>query len=445
MTGVCNLRFISTNGSSSPVSIREAVIKGLADDGGLYLPEHIPQLPASFWEDIKQYSLHDIAFVMAKAFLENDLNDDDLKEVIDRAFTFEAPLKRLNDRMFIMELFHGPTLAFKDFGARFMACLFEAFGHHRNEKIGIVVATSGDTGSAVAQGFRDVEGVRVFLLYPEGKVSHLQEQQITTAGGNVTAIEVDGTFDDCQRMVKQAFSDAELNREITLSSANSINFARLLPQSFYYAYALAQLRKTDNRPPVFSVPSGNMGNLTGGLLAMKMGMPTSGFIAAVNANKVIPDYLSNGVFTPKPSVKTISNAMDVGDPSNLSRIRHIFGDRIDDIRRCITSYSYSDSETGNAIGEVFGDYGYVLDPHTAVGYLAGKNYIKHHAGYEGPLIVMATAHPAKFCETVEPLVGRPVDMPPRLRECLHKEKKAIKSTSNYTDFRKLLKKLMVAP
>lgn len=437
------LRYISTNGKSEPVTFSEAVFRGLADDGGLYMPEQIPLLPELFWHNIGDHSWHEIIREMVRPFLKGEFDGDRLDNVISDVFTFDAPLIQLNNRIFILELFHGPTLAFKDFGARFMARIFAGMGYNSDNVIGILVATSGDTGSAVAQGFRDIEGVRVFLLYPQGKVSHLQEQQITTAGGNVTAIEVDGSFDDCQRMVKQAFADADLRSKFTLTSANSINIARLLPQSFYYAYGFSQYRKVADDVPAFSVPSGNIGNLTGGLLAMKMGMPVDCFLAAVNANKVVPDYLAKGKFSPKDSVRTISNAMDVGNPSNLSRVRYLFNDDIDEIRHHIKSYSFTDDETRSAISEVFRKYRYVMDPHTAVGYLAGQLFTEKNPAFSGSIIVMATAHPAKFIDTVEPIIGQPVAMPERLKICLEKTKKTVKLSADYNDFKKMLETYMI--
>ena len=442
------MRFVSTNNKSQQVSFYHAVLMGLADDGGLYMPESIPQLPDEFWQSVAGLSFKEIAFNAARPFVRNELNDSELQAVIDDAFTFDAPLVPLDDKIYVTELFHGPTLAFKDFGARFMSRVFSAMNNKHEGLSGkpsregndvyILVATSGDTGSAVAHGFLGVPGIKVCLLYPSGKVSRLQEQQLTTVGGNVTALEVDGTFDDCQKMVKQAFSDADLRRKLTLSSANSINFARLLPQSFYYIYAFAQLMKSTDEKPVFCVPSGNMGNLTGGLLAMQMGMPVDQFIVATNVNDVVPEYLRKGIFTPRPSVRTLSNAMDVGNPSNLDRIRFLFGDSISSVRKHLYGSSFNDDQTRDAIQWVHQQTGYVLDPHTAVGYLAGEEYRKTTGDEESPIILMSTAHPAKFKDTVESVIGESISMPKQLQECMEKPKQAIPLDADYSVLKNFL-------
>ncbi|HKI44957.1 MAG TPA: threonine synthase [Balneolales bacterium] len=445
------MRFLSTNNKNQPVSFYEAVLQGLADDGGLYMPENIPQLSDEFWQGVADLSFKEIAFNAARPFVRDELNDIELQAVIDDAFSFDAPLIPLDDKIYVAELFHGPTLAFKDFGARFMSRVFSAMNNKHEEVAGqkrqqdlkehdvyILVATSGDTGSAVAHGFLAVPGIKVCLLYPSGKVSKLQEQQLTTVGGNVTAIEVDGTFDDCQKMVKQAFSDVDLRSEITLSSANSINFARLLPQSFYYIYSYAQLKKLTDEKPVFCVPSGNMGNLTGGLLAMQMGMPVDQFIVATNVNDVVPEYLRKGVFTPRPSVRTLSNAMDVGNPSNLDRIRFLFGDSISMARKHLYGSSFNDDQTRDAIQWVHQQTGYVLDPHTAVGYLASEEYRKTTGDEESSIILVSTAHPAKFRDTVESVIGESIAMPKQLQECMEKPKQAIPMNGDYSALRSFL-------
>ena len=443
-----DMRFVSTTNKSQPASFYQAVLKGLADDGGLYMPESIPQLPGDFWQDITDLSFKEIAFNAARPFVRDELNDGELQAVIDDAFTFDAPLVPIDEKIYVTELFHGPTLAFKDFGARFMSRIFSVMndkhegldrqsGREEND-VYILVATSGDTGSAVAHGFLGVPGIRVCLLYPSGKVSKLQEQQLTTVGGNVTAIEVDGTFDDCQKMVKQAFSDTDLRSELTLSSANSINFARLLPQSFYYIYAFAQLKNLTNEKPVFCVPSGNMGNLTGGLLAMKMGMPVDQFIVATNVNDVVPEYLRKGIFSPRPSVRTLSNAMDVGNPSNLDRIRFLFGDSISTVRKHLYGSSFNDDQTRDAIQWMHQQTGYVLDPHTAVGYLASEEYRKTTGDEESPIILMSTAHPAKFKDTVESVIGESIPMPKQLQECMEKPKHAVPLDADYSVLKNFL-------
>ncbi|MDR8392163.1 threonine synthase [Aliifodinibius sp. S!AR15-10] len=435
------MKFISTKGDSKPVSFSEAVLKGLAPDGGLYVPDKWPRLDDEFINNIHQKSLQEIGFEVSRLFVD-ELDDNSLREVIDGAMNFDAPLVSIEDRTHILELFHGPTLAFKDFGARFMSRIFSAFREDKEQDIVILAATSGDTGSAVAQGFLGVEGIKVCLLYPSGKVSRLQEQQLTTAGQNVTALEVNGTFDDCQKMVKQAFSDAELNRQLILSSANSINIARLVPQSFYYLYALKQLGESVGAP-IFCVPSGNFGNLTAGLMAHKIGMPATGFIAATNVNDVVPEYLETGSFNPRPSERTISNAMDVGNPSNFSRIEYLFGNNHETIQKHIWGASFSDEQTRQAIQEVKKETGYLLDPHTAVGYLAVKKYRKNAAGYfsesgETPFVILSTAHPAKFGDVIEPATGEEVPIPDRLAESLKKEKQSIKLENDFGHLKQLL-------
>lgn len=438
------MKFISTKGDSKPVSFSEAVLKGLAPDGGLYVPDQWPRLDDSLLENIHQKSLQDIGFEVSRLFVD-ELDDDTLEEVIEGALNFDAPLVSIEDHINILELFHGPTLAFKDFGARFMSRIFSAFREDKEQDIVILAATSGDTGSAVAQGFLGVEGIKVCLLYPSGKVSRLQEQQLTTAGQNVTALEVDGTFDDCQQMVKEAFSDSELTDHIILSSANSINIARLIPQSFYYLYALKQLGESDTNPPIFCVPSGNFGNLTAGLMAWKIGMPAAGFIAATNVNDVVPEYLRTGSFSPRPSKRTISNAMDVGNPSNFARIEYLFDHDHEQIRKHIWGASFSDKLTGRAIQKVYKETGYLLDPHTAVGYLAVEQYRNGASGYfneseDSPFVILSTAHPAKFGDVIEPIIGEEVSVPDRLAACLEKEKKSIKMGNEYRQLKDWLLK-----
>lgn len=427
------MQYISTAQKADPVSFGEAALQGLAPDGGLYLPEHWPQLPDSFWHQIREQSLQDIGFELSRFFVDS-LNTNQLKDTIHNALNFDAPLIQISNEVYVLELFHGPTLAFKDFGARFMSRTFSALQQEREQDLVILAATSGDTGSAVAQGFLGVEGIKVCLLYPSGKVSRIQEQQLTTAGKNVTALEVEGTFDDCQRIVKQAFSDSELNEHLLLSSANSINIARLIPQMFYYGYAVAQCNA--ELDPVFSVPSGNFGNLTAGLMAQKIGMPASGFIAATNRNNVVPKYLKTGEFNPSPSVRTISNAMDVGNPSNFARILHLFDHDHKTIRQQIWSRSFSDEETRQAIKQVLREYDYLMDPHTAIGFLAVQKYDRSAAGYfeedeSAPKIILSTAHPSKFRDVIELVIKEEVPMPERLRACFDKEKQSVPISSDY--------------
>ena len=409
----------------------------MADDGGLFMPETIPHLPKIFFNEIENLSFQEICFEIANPFIGDEILPGILKSIINKAIDFEAPLIKLNENINILELFHGPTLAFKDFGARFMAELISYFSKENDKNITILVATSGDTGSAAANGFFNAEGIKVNILYPSEKVSQIQEMQLTTLDGNITVLEVDGTFDDCQKLVKQAFLDIELNNSLFLSSANSINVARLLPQSFYYFYAFKQLGEK-NLPLIFSVPSGNFGNLTGGLIAWKMGLPVEKFIAAVNANDVFLNYLKTGKFKPKPSVKTISNAMDVGNPSNFYRILDIFNKEIKEVNKVIFSSSYSDSTTKEAIKEIYYEYNYLIDPHGAVGYLALKEYINKNELESFNGVILETAHPAKFIDVMEGVVNKKIDIPERLKKCLGKEKKSIKISSDFNDFKSFL-------
>lgn len=427
------MKFISTNGKVEPVSFAEAALQGLAPDGGLFMPVEWPKLSDQFWEKIDEKTLPEIGYEISRLFVDG-LDDSVLNSVLFEAVNFDAPLVELHEGIYIQELFHGPTLAFKDFGARFMSRIFSVLREDTDQDLVILAATSGDTGSAVAQGFLGVDGVKVCLLYPSGKVSHIQEQQLTTAGHNVTALEVAGTFDDCQRMVKEAFSDSELNKQLMLSSANSINIARLIPQMFYYIYTIAQLGK--NIPPIFCVPSGNFGNLTAGLMAQKIGMPAAGFIAATNANDVVPEFLEKGEFNPRTSKKTISNAMDVGNPSNFARISHLFDGNHKKMKQNIWGSSFSDDQTRQAIKQVYERNSYLMDPHTAVGYQAIQKYQQAAAGYFGedaatPKIILSTAHPAKFKDVIEPVINEKITIPDRLKSCLDKEKETVSLANDY--------------
>lgn len=426
----------STNNRRNIVSFSEAVVKGIADDGGLFFPVNVPALPKSFFREIDSLSFHEIAYIISKELLKGEISDNDLKNIISGSLDFPVPLVELDDGLHILELFHGPTLAFKDFGARFMARMLSHLTRDSRKNIVILVATSGDTGSAVANGFYGIEGIQVILLYPSGKVSHIQEQQLTTLDKNITALEINGTFDDCQRLVKQAFADKEINSALKFSSANSINIARLLPQSFYYHYAYAQL-KDKSKPVIFSVPSGNLGNLTGGLLAKEMGLPVHKFIAAVNANDILPQYLRSGQYVPKPSIQTISNAMDVGNPSNFARIVSMYNNSRERIDGVVFSRSYSDLQTEASIKELFTEYNYIADPHGAVGYAALKDYLNELPGNYNS-IILETAHPAKFSDTVEKIIGKEINMPERLAQCMEKNKKSIKISSDFEDFKSFL-------
>lgn len=431
------MKFYSTNKKSNPVSFKEAVIKGIANDGGLFMPQAINKLPDKFFKEIENLSFHEIAFQAAKNIIEDELNESELNSIIEKAINFPAPLIDLDEDNKILELFHGPTLAFKDFGARFMAETLSLFVKNNDKEINILAATSGDTGSAVANGFYKTEGIRVILLYPSGKVSEIQEKQLTTLGKNITVFEVDGTFDDCQKMVKEAFTDRELNNKLILSSANSINIARLIPQSFYYFFAYKQL-KQKSKLLFISVPSGNFGNLTGGLFAKKMGLPVDKFIAAVNSNNVFPVYLDSGKFIPKPSVETISNAMDVGSPSNFHRITDLFDNDLELIKNVIFSSSFSDDLTKSEIKKVYEKYNYMIDPHGAVGFLALEEFIRkfNFNDYNG--IVLETAHPAKFIDIMENIVNKKIVIPERLKTCLSKEKRTLKISNKFQDLKNLL-------
>lgn len=415
------MRLYSTKNPSSDFSLKEAIFKGLPDDGGLFMPYVIPVLPNAFFENIQNLSLQEIAFEVSKNMLQGAVPDDALRNIVEDAINFEVPLVPLDENIYSLELFHGPTYAFKDFGARFMSRLMAYFIDNKQEEVNILVATSGDTGSAVAHGFLGVPGIHVTILYPSGKVSDMQEKQFTTLGSNITALEVDGTFDDCQKMVKQAFNDQKLNAAMKLTSANSINIARLIPQSFYYFYAYSRLDK--RKPLVFSVPSGNFGNLLGGLLAKKMGLPIYKFVAATNANHVVPDYLASGEFNPRPSVRTISNAMDVGNPSNFERILNIFAESFEDIKSNIDGKHYTDEETKAIITAVHKEQGYILDPHSAIGYKGLKDYLAEE-GKDLNGVFLSTAHPAKFLEVVEPLIDGEVQIPGALQEAMNKPKQS---------------------
>jgi threonine synthase len=431
------LKFISTNKKAEPSTFLEAMRRGLAPDGGLYMPESIPHLSDDFWNRLHEMNFHDISFEIVRPYLSDELSDAEIQTVIQESLHFPVQMKTVQEGLDILELFHGPTLAFKDFGARFMARLFSEKAQKDQNEVTILVATSGDTGSAVAHGFYQIPGVQVCLLYPKGKVSRLQEQQMATLGENIRVLEVDGTFDDCQAMVKKAFVDQQLNRQMDLSSANSINIARLLPQSLYYVFAYGELQKRGVNDVVFSVPSGNFGNLTGGLLAMKMGMPVQTFLAATNVNDVVPQYLNGSGYRPRRSVQTIANAMDVGDPSNFVRIQSLFEQSDSMIRKHLKGYSFSDEETRTAIGELYEKTGYLACPHTAIGYLAAK---KHQSNKEDErhTVVLSTAHPVKFRDVIEPLIHEQIEVPERLQKWMMREKKSVAIPNRYQEFKSFL-------
>jgi threonine synthase len=401
------------------------------------MPEEIPQLPDSFFTDLGKLSLAEIGYEILWPYVHREVPDDVLKSICTDAFSFPAPLVKLNNNIYSLELYHGPTFAFKDFGARFMARLLGHFNTSNKNINTILVATSGDTGSAVAAGFYQVENVEVIILYPQGKVSVLQEKQMTTLGGNVQAIAIDGNFDDCQQLVKTAFMDKKLSEKFGLTSANSINVARLLPQMLYYFYAYAQV-SSKNKPVVFSVPSGNYGNLTAGVLAKKMGLPLKHLITAANANDIVPHYLSTGNFEPKPSIATISNAMDVGNPSNFARLRTIFNNSLDEFRSEISGYSYSDEQTRGTIKQLYDEFGYVADPHGAIGYRALTEYLIDNDAIG---VFLETAHPIKFNREVEAIIGLKIAIPDSLATVLDAKIKSHPCSSDYKDFIDLLEKL----
>lgn len=411
---------------------REAVMNGLAPDGGLYVPCEIPVLPESFWKSLNERSVHEIGFEIAHAYLSEDVPRAVLETIVQETLSFPIPLVPLTDWLSVLELFHGPTLAFKDVGARFTARLMGYFVANTDRELTILVATSGDTGSAVANGFYGVPGIRVVILYPSGRVSALQEKQMTTLGGNISALEVDGSFDDCQRMVKEAFMDADLQKTFQLTSANSINIARLIPQMFYHAWARAQSPSSARGEGwggeggiTMAVPSGNFGNLTAGLMVKRMGMPVDRFIAATNMNDVVPEYLETGLFSPRASIATISNAMDVGNPSNFVRMQWLFQNNVEAMRKEMVGMRVSEEETKQTMKEVFDEHTYVLDPHAAVAYTAMKRFLdSDNSGSSG--IIFATAHPAKFASVVEETLQTTVALPVELQACLEKESHSTK-------------------
>lgn len=434
------MKYYSTNNPTSMVDLGTAVIKGLAPDRGLYMPERIPALPKDFFGNISEMSLHEIACTVAEAMLGEDVEPAALRQIVCDTLNFPIPLVEVQERpaIYSLELFHGPTLAFKDVGARFMARLLRYFlnrGEHAGRRVNVLVATSGDTGSAVANGFLGVDGIHVYVLYPKGKVSAIQECQFTTLGQNITAIEVDGVFDDCQALVKNAFMDEDLNRRLFLTSANSINFARLFPQSLYYFWAYAQLRKVDKQSRVrICVPSGNYGNITAAIMAWRMGLPVSVFVSANNANDVFCQYLRTGEYRPRPSQQTIANAMDVGDPSNFARVLALYNGSHADISAEISGATYTDEQIRETVKAAYEETGYLLDPHGACGYRALTEGLQ--GGETG--VFLETAHPAKFLETVESIIGHPVEIPAKLQEFMAGIKQTVPMTKDFESFKAFL-------
>ena len=428
------MKYYSTNKKTPEVSLKDAVVKGLAADNGLFMPEYINKFKPSFFDNIQNLTFKEIAFEVAKMFFGDDIDEKKLKEIVFDTLEFDCPVVKVTDSIYSLELFHGPTLAFKDVGARFMARILNHFLIDREKQVNVLVATSGDTGSAVANGFLGVEGIHVFVLYPKGKVSKIQESQFTTLGKNITALEIDGTFDDCQHLVKTAFLDVELNKKLILTSANSINVARFLPQSFYYFNAYARLKEQgvlENRELVFSVPSGNLGNITAGLFAREMGLPVAKFIASNNANNVVFEYLESGNYQARNSVETIANAMDVGAPSNFARILDLYQHSHTTISEIIKGYWYSDAEIRKIVKKVYTEYNYLCDPHGACGFESLNEYLsENQIG-----VFLETAHPAKFTETVEEIVGKGnVPMPQKLAAFMQGDKKSMSLGREYSEF-----------
>ncbi|MCK8479415.1 threonine synthase [Psychroserpens algicola] len=428
------MKYYSLNRKAPDTSFANAVIKGLAPDRGLYFPETITPLPASFFEAIASKSYNEIAFEAIKQFVTPEIPEPVLKTIIEETLSFDFPVIKLNEHISTLELFHGPTMAFKDVGARFMARCLGYFNQNNDKDVTVLVATSGDTGGAVANGFLGVKGVNVVILYPSGKVSDIQEKQLTTLGQNITALEVDGVFDDCQDMVKKAFLDESITSKMQLTSANSINVARWLPQLFYFMFAYKQLHQQHDSI-VFSIPSGNFGNICAGMVAQQLGLPIKHFIAANNANNVVTEYLKTEHYNPKPSVQTISNAMDVGNPSNFIRIQEIYKNDFKQLKSNLSSFSYSDAETKAALLEIYERYNYVADPHGAVGYLGCKEYLKTHENTH--CVFLETAHPTKFLDVVEEVIQTKVDLPPQIEAVMDKTKVATK-ISTYEDLKVFL-------
>tara|TARA_B110000263_G_scaffold123055_1_gene106982 strand:- start:503 stop:1807 length:1305 start_codon:yes stop_codon:yes gene_type:complete len=421
------MKYISLNHNSQPVNFKTALINGLAPDKGLYFPEKIITLPKKIIDNIKTIDDTELCYEVIKDYIGNDFTEDELIKIIQKTIDFKIPLKKVENSIFSLELFHGPTLAFKDIGAKFLAlCMDKIKNDFDSKEITVLVATSGDTGGAVAKGFEGLNGINVCILYPKGRISQVQEKQITTNAKNVIAFEVNGNFDDCQKMVKDAFSDIEIKNKIILTSANSINIARWLPQMFYYFLAIKKIE--NNNQNIFSVPSGNFGNICAGILSKEMGLNIQLFLASTNINKTVPRYLESGIYNPEKTKPTISNAMDVSDPSNFIRIQKIFNNDLQKINKVIKGYSYNDSETREAIKDVYNSYNYIMDPHSAIGYLGLKSYLKNpRSDVNG--IFLSTAHPIKFKEQVENIIGNQISFPSRLKKIMTKKKNTIEIES----------------
>ncbi|TVQ15345.1 MAG: threonine synthase [Bacteroidetes bacterium] len=428
--------YYSTHKQSEPVDFQYALLKGLANDGGLYMPQSIPKLPEDFWHELPSMSLEETGYRVAKSFLGSEIPDQELKRICYDTLSFDMPLVSIDENIRTLELFHGPTMAFKDVGARFMSRLMGFFLSKKQQNLKVIVATSGDTGSAVAAGFFNVPGIEVYVLFPRNKVSPLQQKQITTWGGNIKALEIEGTFDDCQALAKKTLADKELNTKHLITSANSINIARLLPQSFYYFHAAAQLNNT-YRPLVFSVPSGNFGNLSAGLLAQKMGLNIHRFVAATNSNDVVPVYFQTARYNPVPSHQTISNAMDVGNPSNYARMMELFGNNHQQFRENIYACSFSDEQTRQAIHHLLNNHQYLPDPHGAVAWLGAREYLEKENN-DANIIFLETAHPAKFPETLPLYMKMKGSLPDQLKAIEHKQESFVSLPNDYPELKQLL-------
>ena len=427
------MKYISLNHNSQPVNFKTAVINGLAPDKGLYFPEKIINLPKKIIDNLKTIDDHELCYEVIKEYIGNDFSKDELIKIISKTINFKIPLNKVEDHpIYSLELFHGPTLAFKDIGAKFLALCMDNIKNDFNSKgITVLVATSGDTGGAVAKGFEGLDGINVCILYPKGRISQVQEKQITTNGDNIIAFEVNGDFDDCQKMVKDAFNDVEIKNKIRLTSANSINIARWLPQMFYYFLAIKQIdNKNEN---IFSVPSGNFGNICAGILSKEMGLNINLFLASTNINNTVPIYLESGAYSPEKTKPTISNAMDVSDPSNFIRIQKIFNSDLQKIKKVIKGYSFNDNQTRQAIIDVYNKYSYIMDPHSAIGYLGLKSYLEYNSTTSNG-IFLSTAHPIKFKEQVEGSIGKEISIPPSLKKIMTKKKSSIE-IENYSDLK----------
>lgn len=432
------MNFYSTNNKDLKVPFMEAVFNSLPADKGLYMPQTIPQMNSEFMRNLHNYTFSEISFEVAKALLNGAIPDEELQKIVSATINFDAPLVQISDKIHVLELFHGPSLAFKDFGARFMSRVMAYFMHQGEKELNVLVATSGDTGGAVALGFLNVPNTRVTILYPKGKVSPIQELQLTTNGQNIRTIEINGTFDDCQALVKRAFNDEDLKSRFRLTSANSINISRLIPQTFYYFYAYAQMQRKGIKDIVFSVPSGNFGNIAAGLHAYKMGLPVKQFLAATNVNDTVPSFLKTGIYEAKPSVQTFSNAMDVGDPSNWVRIMDLFDASIDALKNILTACSFTDQDTLDAIQELYEDQKYIMCPHTAIAYLAVKKWKTEHPEDYSSAVFLATAHPCKFPDVFPDVIAKEIEIPAQVSDLQDRIQIRISLENDFESFKRYL-------